>query len=582
VKKRIPSLLIALLCVSIVAGCSGNQAAPSQTAATASEANAGAAQSSASPEAGSEAKTETETDTETETKAEAKTETEAAAGREEYNGTTNLLIADEPTELTFFYAFGANGAPTSDMPIQQKAAEITNVLMENIANPSISDSSQSLNTMLASDRLPDLIFSFIFDLRPLSAQGAFVPLDGLIEEYAPNIKRYLSEYPEARAAGTGPDGSFYYLAGTQGGESGQVLPAMGAFIRKDWLDALGLEIPTTFAEFKSVMYAFRNNDPNGNGEKDEIPFFYRDTGIHTLMHYMGIHANWTDFFYVDGSNQVQWDGNTEGYKNALIEYAQWYKDGIIDPEIYTRGSQARQELLGNNTGGYTYDWFASTAALNNNEDILALVPDLNLVPFLCPSDVNGNLLIQSVRPAVLTQAWGITKDCEDPVKAIRFMDFWFSDAGKLLHSYGIEGTDYTMVGGKPVITDMALNHPSTYPTYIRAQGSYEFASQGNLEFELAMMNDVARAGFEMYLNSGRLMPPFPTLSYTEEEDEIITRIHADLTPYLSEFQQSSILGTIDVASEWDNYLAQLEAIGVGEVIRITNDAYQRYYESMAN
>ncbi|HML49121.1 MAG TPA: hypothetical protein PKE04_20465, partial [Clostridia bacterium] len=118
-----------------------------------------------------------------------------------YNGADDLVISAEPFTATLFYAFGGNGAPKGDMPIWQKTAEITGVSMENVANESITDALQSLNTMLASGELPDIIQGLRANLEPLISQGAFMPLDDLLQ-YAPNLQRFFEEFPDAARART--------------------------------------------------------------------------------------------------------------------------------------------------------------------------------------------------------------------------------------------------------------------------------------------------------------------------------------------------------------------------------------------
>jgi putative aldouronate transport system substrate-binding protein len=498
-------------------------------------------------------------------------------GFAEYDGVSNFFITEEPSTVTLFYPFGANGAPTPDMPVWQKSAELTNVTMENVANPSIADDAQSTSTMLASGTLPDIIWGAKLNLRPLISQGAFMPLNDLIEQYAPNIKRFLSEYPDALASGSGPDGQVYYIGGTLGGEAGQALPSMAYFIRQDWLDKLGLPIPTTFQQFKDTLYAFRNDDPNGNGEKDEIPYLNRQAGIWGILPLFGAHNNTT---YLGDDGQIHHEAITETYKEALRELAVWYKDGIIDPELFTRGGQARQELFGNDTGGSTIDWVTSTGAINTNPDVLAQVPGINLVGFLPPADVNGRVWMYYTREALHAYAWGMSKDCADPVKVIRYMDFWFSEPGHLLQAFGIEGVDYTFVNGEPELTDEAKNKPESYPVYQRTIGIYEIGKEGSMESEISTMNDSSREAFELYLNSDCLVPPLPALTFTEEEDDALNRINEELTVYVDEYQQKIVLGAEDIDASWDQYVSGLKSIGVDELTRIWNDAYQRYVASL--
>jgi putative aldouronate transport system substrate-binding protein len=134
----------------------------------------------------------------------AATATKDASTGSAYNGKDQLKITEEPVTLRLFYPFGINGAPKGDMPVWQETAKITNVAMKNIANESITDEKQSFNTMLSSGDLPDIIHAKRDIINSVISQGALIPLDDLIAKYAPNIQKFLADFPEARLAGAGP------------------------------------------------------------------------------------------------------------------------------------------------------------------------------------------------------------------------------------------------------------------------------------------------------------------------------------------------------------------------------------------
>ena len=504
------------------------------------------------------------------------TATEAPAAVE-YNGVDVFQITEEPSELTLFYAFGANGAPTGDMPIWQAIKEHTNVSMRNMANPSIADDAESFNSMLLETKKPDLIQAQTGTIQPV-AQDLLIPLDDLIAQYAPNIQAYFNALPDAKVASTHADGNTYYIMGSLSGEVGALLPSMGFFIRQDWLDVLGLPMPKTFDEFKNTLYAFRNDDPNGNGEKDESPYFYRDRGVIGLYQLWGVGGDWVQW-NIGKDGKVTYGRIQDEFKNALRELAQWYKDGVIDSEIFTRGSQARQELLGNNTGGVTMDWFASTANMNYNEDILAQVPDMNFAPMLPPTDVNGVSKQIYSRAPISGYVWGISKDCADPVAAIRYMDFMFAEVPNMMSGWGVEGVSYELVNGEPQFLPAAYEHPAGIPNYFRSIGSYEIPGRpGNIEIEVDQMSEIAREGFLMYFESDCLVAPFPTLSFTEDEQARIDEVSVNVSTAFDNYEQQVLLGEKDVDATWDAYIAEIRSYGFFDVVDIYQAAYERYLE----
>ena len=95
-------------------------------------------------------------------------------------------------------------------------------------------------------------------------------MNDLIEEHAPNLKKFFDEKPHIKSAISAADGNMYYIPYLPDGKYGRAY-----FIRYDWLDALELDVPETVDEFEAVLRAFKTQDPNGNGEADEVPYFAR-------------------------------------------------------------------------------------------------------------------------------------------------------------------------------------------------------------------------------------------------------------------------------------------------------------------
>jgi len=502
----------------------------------------------------------------------------ASATAAGYDGVSNFAITDTPTTLTLFEAFGTAGAPTGDMPIWQEAAKMTGISMQNVANPSITDPKESLSTMLATGKLPDIIYGGKDDLGTVVQQGGFIPLNDLIAQYAPNIQKYFEVNPDAQVSSTYSDGQKYYIAGTLtptiGTTKSALVPTMMFFIRTDWLKKLNLAVPTNMTELETVLYAFRNDDPNGNGQKDEIPFFYRDGSPVGLYQLFGVPGNWANWGIDTATNTVVFGRLTDAYKDALRTMSKWYKDGIIDPEILTRGSQARQELLGNNVGGMTYDWYESTSNMNYNTDITDAVPGFEFMPIMPPADANGVVKNIDSQAPIDGNVWGISKDCKDPVAAIKYMDFWFSQPGSMLMTYGIEGTSYTMVDGQPAYSEAATSFGSGIPNYMLSIGSG--GVHGLVAVDLSTKTEIAQEAYHMYADSDILQPPFPTLTFNDDEAKIIADDWPAIDTLWAQYEQQVLYGEKDVDASWAGYLAEMDSLGMSDLLAAYNSAYARY------
>lgn len=167
------------------------------------------------------------------------------------------------------------GGEWEEFPIFKQLEEKTNVDV-NWTTVSGDGADEKLNLLLASSKeLPDAVFSGLSTTKiaTYAEKGLIRPIEDLIDGgYAPNLKKILDERPEIRKAITMPDGHIYAVPAIN--EDEQPVMTTTLNINKDWCDALGVNVEDikTVDDFKNLMDRFVNEDPNGNGEKDEIGF----------------------------------------------------------------------------------------------------------------------------------------------------------------------------------------------------------------------------------------------------------------------------------------------------------------------
>ncbi len=483
------------------------------------------------------------------------------------NTGNNPVVEGEELDLSIFFHIFSYCVFDDEWPIFVEAAKRTGVKLHGTAVETVSSSEQAFSTMLADATLPDIISYNGTDLKKAGMDGALIPLEHLIKEYAPNIQKAFDENPEMKAVATAADGHIYFIPGASGDSKEGGIPSMGWFIRTDWLDKLGLEVPKTVDELYNVYTAFRNEDPNGNGIKDEIPYFQRGQFITNLYQLWGANRN----FYVKDGKFVA--GMAEdATKTALVNLQKWYKEGLIDKEIFSRGGQAREQLLSTDLGGSTHDWMSSTSSYNTtfanlNNKFLAMTP---------PADINGVIKEDSGRSSVSDMGWGISKDNKHVEETMKYFDFWFTEEGMILGNCGVEGVHYNVVDGKKVFTDEVINADGGAPGFLRNIGCVEIGKLGTLDAELTTMHPIGRAGFEEYLNNGYVTEQVPAVTFNEEEQKVIDKYLTNINTLVGEKEQIWVLGKGDVEAEWDKYVADLKGMGLDEVLAVYNSAYDRY------
>lgn len=483
------------------------------------------------------------------------------------------LVCAEPKEFTIFLNF--NNMPfDSSWQVWQEIAKRTNVSLKGTISLNNSNEEEAFNLMLSSGQLADIIgYAKASDMEQLGRDGGLIPLNDLIEEHAPNLKRVLEEDDRFRQTAYSLDGNIYYIPKNQ-----ELLSAEYWWIRQDWLDKLGLEMPTTVDELHDVLYAFRNDDPNGNGQKDEVPLFDR-AGWKQPEEYLYLWDTSTTFYPRDG--KITFEPLEENFKVGVSNLIQWYKEGILDPEFFTRGASGRDTLLSGDLGGCTHDWVSTG---NYNNTLADVIPGFKMVPFAPPADQNGNVKERVSRfPGV---GWGISSQCQDPVTVIKFMDFFFSEEGDALINWGIEGDTYTVnADGTKQFTEKVLNSELTPIGYLRSIGSqYRIGMCQDGDYERAVMTEVALEASNMYDSHvewfGEDMPPYADgeleLKYTEEDDMEYKNLMASIQPYVEQQFQSWILGVEDFETGYDAFVEELKARGIDRAIEINQKAYDTF------
>jgi len=472
----------------------------------------------------------------------------------------------------------ANG---NTLPVFQLAEEKANVKLVNTANP-VAQKSEEEFQLQATEKFPADIYGGANLKGPIftyALQGAFLPLNDLIENHAPNVKKYLAENEEIRKALTAPDGNIYMLNYVPDGEAGRAY-----FIRTDWLEALGLETPANFEELEAVLYAFRNNDPNGNGLKDEIPYFNdKFEEMIRLANLWGARVYGFDSFkdriVLSDDNQMYHAWTAPEFKEALIGMNKWYEDGIIDPEVFTRKQNtARQTLWAkDNVGGMTHEWIASTASYNYNEELLKAVPDFKVNAFL-PVNKNGAAFEEHQRALVKPDGWAISSNCKNPEAAIRFMDWFFTEEGRRAINFGIEGETYDMADGKPIFKDEVLNEGGVQ-VYLQINygAQYPIGFAQDFAYEEQWTVPEGMEAYNMYIDEGIYTKPYtPVLNLTEAETETYDQYLTVLNEYQNERISAFITGKEDIETGWGSYVEKCKELGCEELVRIYQDAYGRY------
>ncbi|QUS37239.1 extracellular solute-binding protein [Falsirhodobacter algicola] len=494
-------------------------------------------------------------------------------------------IVDKPLELTIHMhwpraqGYGVGGSPSKIYPVEEAAREMTGIsLKDATAGRNTTESNEAMNLLLAQGNMPDIVGGHLIQqpVNQYGPEGAFLPLNDLVKKYAPHIQAFWDSHPELQEAISAYDGNYYYIPYLPDGEFGRAW-----YIRQDWLDKLGLKQPQNVDELHDVLTAFRNDDPNGNGLKDEIPFFSRQwEEVNRLLTLWDARSTGSDTyhdFYVNDEGKVVHPYAQEAYRDALAHVAQWYAEGLIDPEIYTRGASSRDYLLSEDLGGMTHDWFASTSGYN--AALKDKIEGFNFIPFLPPASEKGVRMEEHRRIPIKPDGWAISYSNKHPEETIKYFDFWFTQDGRNLSNFGVEGKTWDMVDGKPTFKPEVLNSDSPVNSQMYLEGAQ--IPRGywmDYNYEDQWTSPEAKEGIALYAANDLLIDQFLGVSFNQEEQAIYDRYWPSLRTYMLERQQAWVLGTGDVKADWDDYMRTLNRMGYDKVIEVMNTAYERQYK----
>jgi putative aldouronate transport system substrate-binding protein len=315
---------------------------------------------------------------------------------------------------------------------------------------------QSMSLLLAGGELPDILQTKGInrpEIAPAVDAGVLMPLNELIDQYGPNLKKHVPA-ESWKSARVSKDGKIYGIPGENPIRNGTVV-----YIRKDWLEKLNLQVPKTIEEYIEVLRAFKTGDPNGNGKPDEIPFGGRAKFSHT-NHFFGafdvIPSGWR---MVDGSltpNFIRPE-----MKEALKVYKQLYTEKLLDNEVFVNsGKMWDDKIVGQGVVGM----WAHAAVWGDawEQRLKKNFPEAEIAHIAAPVGPSGKPGgIYGIGSSISDFVWAIPQGAKNPEEIIKFFDWFYSEeVPNDFFLYGIEGDTYTKDGDK-----IQYKYPDTNDAY---------------------------------------------------------------------------------------------------------------------
>ncbi|MEK3862975.1 extracellular solute-binding protein [Paenibacillus sp. FSL H7-0716] len=287
---------------------------------------------------------------------------------------------------------------------------------------------QRIDLAISSNVLPDAMVVSPYQFNQMVEADELEDLTKAYEEYAsPIMKRII----EGTNAGLKEDvminGKMLALPSANPEDFSMM------WIRKDWLDRLGLAPPSTMKELESVAKAFVEQDPDGNGQKDTIGIaagtslydeYNAGPGSFNLNPIFSAYDSYPGF-WLKGKNGMPVYGSIQPEtRTALAALRELYVKGLIDREMGIRETEAEVVIEGKagiffapSFGG---DWPIPEALKNN--------PRANWQAYALPLDIEGKFNVKIFRP---TQSYIVVrKGYEHPEAIIKIANLTLRDREK--------------------------------------------------------------------------------------------------------------------------------------------------------
>lgn len=496
---------------------------------------------------------------------------ETASSVPSYMNEKGFPIVKQPITVKVMSSKGPTAGEYKDMELFKKMEQITGIKLE-FDTPISTSYQEKKNLALASGDYPDVFLGggiTIKEEESYGPQGVFQQLDKYINQYAPHVKKAFEEYPDAKQASTATDGHIYslpYIVKTK------TTAAAIMYINLDWLNKVGMKKPTNVDEFYNVLKAFKEKDPNGNGQQDEIPlsYFKQATGTAGILNQIFITAfsgqtGGAGFDIKDG--KVIYNPMQPYFKDFLTYMNKLYKEGLLDKEIFTQTLQQmaakyKEGKMGISTASLSFTLNPGEKA--NYELISPLTSEKNskkITPKLGFGSTGTFVITDKCKYPEAMMAWidVLYRDVEGAVEGVAGLTNFLGVFG-IDWKYGnAEKTTYTSVSRDPKIT------PVEYRTkYLAPQGFGKVVIDAVPDNDPLLLIKAVESGKEYhpYMGEG-----YPTVRYKAEDQEKLSLIETDLTTYVGQMIAKFIVGE-EPLSNFDAYVENIKKMKIDEALKI--------------
>ena len=430
---------------------------------------------------------------------------------------------------------------------------------------------ETLNLRMASQDYPDIfsqsVASYQQKLEKAIDEDILIDFNDYLE-YAPDWANLLERNETYRENITNSDGSIAQIVNCTLGKSTQM-----GLIRGDWLEELGMDKPTTIDEMTEVLRAFKEKFGTTNALLINSDL---DSAAEFGFNFMAQGFKMLSFQLKEpGSNEVIAGIATDAYVEYLEYLHSLYAEGLITDDFVST-SKENGNWESSFYSGACGVWQDDCKYADSSYAAMADDPNWDAVPFAFSGE---EFHMVSVNPVGLTTTY-VSTTCEEPEIAVEFLNYGFTEEGRKLVNYGVEGETYTVDDqGDIAFTDLMMKNPDGY-TFDQAQVLYLVSNWMPTEQDASYLKinytEDAIEAIDLWSTAGDSTMTIPQAAQPGGDDmmEIFTMASDSLT-YLSTVAPKVILGTATA----DDYRAAVEECMNGMNLDVITQKYQDAYDA---
>ena len=487
-------------------------------------------------------------------------------------GNTYPIKTDEKLTYWCNWTVHPDYSSYKEQPFYKRLQDETGIEIEFQFAPQ-GQGAEAFNIMIASGELPDIImydwYRLNGDPKKYIDQKYIIPLNDVFEKAAPNIKSVLDNDPEIDKMIKTDDGQYYCFPFIRDSEWLTVF--QGYILRKDLLEKYSLQVPTTIEEWYNVLTTFKMN-----GIK--YPLSFANGCQYNIASAFGIQAK----AYLDDDGNVQYGAITPQYKDFLKTFKKWYEEGLIDRDFVSTDQTLLSSKVTSGDVGISFctgstigKWLLTGKSINKEFELVA-------VPF--PTVIKGEKNKFGLGDFRFNGYSGgaITTACKDVELAAKLLDYAYSEKGHMLYNFGIEGESYKLVDGEPVITDEIKNYKggdisSSLQRYIISMGGAPCIQDTRMyKQRLSLKEQKDAIDIWADVSEEYKRHKMPLVTYTSEESVALSKLTPQISTYISESFFKFIKGEKSIENDFEEYAAELDKMGLKEVMDIYEAAAKRY------